>query len=293
MLNNLRRKRLQERDDFIFIDKADSGFQWVGELVSYLDNHATLGNQRCGQKPVYRSFSKAKSPKAYQNHVNGVWFDMIYCPKGSFLHCKKFDVPNPEFEIKQIYTPFLLGETEVTQELYQAVMDRNPSVLNDLQRPVENVSVYDAIRFCNKLSKLQGFEEYYKDGGYKKGYRLATLDEWEYAAKAGTQNQWSGTNDTRKLSEYTWNSDNSNSTPQPVAQLKPNKWGFYDMTGNVMEWCDRGSNLSFWGKEPCVGGNATYMPHPFYMMRIGESLWTDPKEKSKLRGFRIARSFIE
>jgi len=300
MLNNLRKKRIQKLDDFVFFDQADIGFQWVGESVSYQDDVATLGKQRYGQKERYRTLSRTKNPKAKSSYVNGVWFDMLYCPKGSFSRRSTFYVDDPRlnrYEIKQIWRPFLLGETEVTQELYHAVMGKNPSYWQtptDLQRPVENVSWNDAIRFCNKLSKLQGLEEYYKDGNYESGYRLAKRDEWEYAAKAGTDNLWAGTSDSSKLGEYAWNVRNTDdkNRVQPVARLKPNEWGFYDMTGNVHEWCDEFS-VDFWGKSPYVGGCANDIPIQKYMKRIGEIVWVKPTDKSMYKGFRIARSFIE
>ena len=176
-------------------------------------------------------------------------FNMIYC-KGDHID-------------------FLLGETEVTQELYELVMGYNPSKFkgeshsNSSQRPVESVTWYDAIMFCNKLSELQDknlyYEinniEYHNDGKSIKeasvkinekanGFRLPLSKEWVSAAKAGTNNQYAGTNDKSKLEEYAWFGENGNSvSTHPVATKKPNEWGFYDMTGNVREWCWDKTNL--------------------------------------------------
>jgi len=158
-------------------------------------------------------------------------------------------------------TSILMLNTEVTQKMYQDVMGKNPScfVLMGDNNPVECVSWYDAIYFCNKLSETCGYEPVYAvDGetdvskwGYKphygksilgditenktaNGFRLPTDDEWEYAAKGGQNYKYAGSDN---LDEVGWYDDNSGKTTHPVAQKKPNGYGLYDMSGNVVEWC--------------------------------------------------------
>ena len=169
--------------------------------------------------------------------------------------------------------------------LYELVMDYNPSEFkgeeDSSQRPVEYVTWYDAIDFCNKLSILLGKKPYYEIKIIKyidetqtnieeanvetnegaNGFRLPLSEEWKYAAKAGTNNQWSGTNDESKLEEYAWFEKNSNYQTHPVATKKPNEWGFYDMSGNVEEWCYDKNNNSLLRDGRVIRGGSWYDDH--------------------------------
>ena len=150
-------------------------------------------------------------------------------------------------------------KTEVTQELYESIMGENPSVFIGQNYPVECVSWYDAIYFCNKLSVAKGYEPVYSVNGntnvkawnytpHQKysirgeitqntsanGYRLPTVEEWQYAAKGGQDYTYAGSN---KINKVAWYDENSNHQSHPVAQKKENGYGLYDMSGNVDEWC--------------------------------------------------------
>jgi formylglycine-generating enzyme required for sulfatase activity len=127
--------------------------------------------------------------------------------------------------------PFELSVYEVTQEQYEAVMETNPSDFKGKQNPVENVSWYDAVEFCRKLSAMPAE----KSAGYV--YRLPTEAEWEYACRAGTTTDYSFDDSESDLGEYAWCRENSDGTTHPVGQKKPNAWGLYDMHGNEYEWC--------------------------------------------------------
>ncbi|MBR1725461.1 MAG: SUMF1/EgtB/PvdO family nonheme iron enzyme, partial [Muribaculaceae bacterium] len=164
--------------------------------------------------------------------VNGVSFNMIVVDGGTFTMGatpeQGSDADSDEKPAHQVtLSSYSIGQTEVTQELWQAVMGSNPSYFTgDLQRPVEWVSWDDCQTFITKLNQLTG-----------KNFRLPTEAEWEYAARGGNQSQnykFAGSNN---VDEVAWYRDNSGSTTHPVATKAPNELGLYDMSGNVWEWC--------------------------------------------------------
>ena len=159
--------------------------------------------------------------------VNGVSFDMIEVEGGTYKMGDDNSTVNDEKPAhNETIATFQIGKTEVTQELWQAVMGSNPSNFTGEENlPVEKVSWTDCNNFITKLNELTG-----------KNFRLPTEAEWEYASRGGNKSQGYTYSGSNTLDDVAWNKDNSDSKTHPVAQKQQNELGIYDMSGNVWEW---------------------------------------------------------
>ena len=163
--------------------------------------------------------------------VNGVQFTMMPVEAGTFTMGATSEQVNPGSDEKPTHqvtltNNYYIGQTEVTQALWKAVMGSKPSYYKGDNRPVEQVSWNDCHEFITKLNSLTGQK-----------FRLPTEAEWEYAARGGKKSkgyQYSGSNN---LDEVAWYGGNSSFQTHDVATKQPNELGVYDMSGNVWEWC--------------------------------------------------------
>ena len=237
-------------------------------------------------KTLKKSFSLAGSRK------NGLSFAMLVCGSmlaaslcascASNKVVEQIAIEDEERGINMVTIPgesYCIMDTEVTQEIYESVMGNNPSNFKgEKNLPVENVSWYNAASFCNKLSEQEGLEPVYSFEGETdveqwrnmvnkwdsfpdekikwnrsaNGYRLPTVEEWQYAARGGQAFKYSGSDDLQEVGWYGSVRDKTH----PVAQKKENGYGLYDMSGNVCEWCWDSNGSSYnctFGRSYCGG----------------------------------------
>ena len=162
---------------------------------------------------------------------NGISIDMVKVEAGTFMMGATSEMKKPYTDEKPVHqvtltNDYYMGKYEVTQALWQAVMGSNPSKFKSRNLPVEQVSWDDCQEFINKLNSITG-----------RRFRLPTEAEWEYAARGGKKSKGYQYSGSSKMSEVAWYTANSGSKTHPVGKKQANELGLYDMTGNVLEWC--------------------------------------------------------
>ena len=224
------------------------GIVSIGEHLLKVDKDGKLVSKRIhiteGSKNT--PITLKMGPPDFTEIIHKAEFEMIGIKGGAFNMGSKIGHEREKPVHRVTLSDFYLSKTEVTQELWQAVMGKNRSHFKGSQLPVEKVSWKDAQKFIVKLNELTG-----------KQYRLPTEAEWEYAAGGGEDNRttYAGGNDVKSLGEYAWFWGNSRRRTQKVAHKEPNGLGLYDMSGNVSEWCsDWYESYNAYPKTNPVGG---------------------------------------
>ncbi|HYF02799.1 MAG TPA: formylglycine-generating enzyme family protein [Patescibacteria group bacterium] len=193
-----------------------------------------------------------------------------------------------------------IGKYELLQFQWNAIMDTNPSSLSIDSLPVENITWFDAVEYCNQLSAKENLQQCYTTVGdsifwdtLANGYRLPTRAEWEYACHANTKTDFYTGNMTyhgcdtldAALDEAGWYCANSDNRPHKSGRKKPNAFGLYDMHGNVWEWCWDWSNES--NITRTLKGGSWYNASQFARVNVLYDL--PPHMSFSIYGMRVAR----
>lgn len=238
---------------------GNSRLLWEGTLaMSFLAMVLTMTSAGCDVKEEDKAERKEQQhgeslPRVGARFTNSIGMELVGIKAGLFLmgsehpdeslspELRKLEIAH-EVEIAQ---DFYISTTEVTNKQFRRFLsetnyrggkqgnkdfllhlkDRQFASYLGADRPVVFVSWYDATAFCRWLSKREG-----------KLYRLLTEEEWEYACRAGTGDKYAGTSGEGEVLDYAWLRGNSKNRPHNVGTKLPNRWGLYDMTGNVWEW---------------------------------------------------------
>ena len=264
---------LSKEADVSILLSTDGGKLFWPKPLEHLSGHAgknvPAGTSRCAVWDVFADRGEMQNDNICfkivasrwgENQtytVGGVSFTMVYVQGGTFTmgctgeqgeDCDKDESPAHSVTLSDYY----IGETEVTQALWTALMGSNPSTWKGDNLPVDNVSWEEARKFCSKLSQQTGHT-----------FQLPTEAEWEYAARGGNMSlgyKYSGSND---LSSVAWYKDNSNNQPHPVKEKQANELGIYDMSGNMAEWCQDWLGDYSSSAQTNPTGPASGSPRPF------------------------------
>jgi uncharacterized repeat protein (TIGR02543 family) len=309
-------------------DATNKAITWSSSdtAVATVSNDGTITAVAAGNTTI--TVTTADGGFTAQCEVTIYPTDMVRINAGTFMMGSPISEPEratgeTQHEVT-LTKGFYMGKYQVTQEQYEAVIGSNPSYFQTAvegetgtpgKLPVEKVSWYDAVEFCNKLSALEGLQEVYTISGRtpasgnpitgatvtadwsKNGYRLPTEAEWEYACRAGTTTAY---NTGETISDNTgWYSANSGSKTHQVGLKTANEWGLHDMHGNVLEWCwDLRADYTNEAQNDPTGGdtgsNRVRRGGSWFSssqsMRSANRFYGTPSDRDETYGFRLVRS---
>ncbi len=232
------------------------------------------------------------APSSYR--VNKVSFNMVRVEKGGFwMGAQRKDTAEFNYDRSAqidelpvhyvtMHEDYYIGQTEVTQKLWKAVMGYNPSAKKCPKRPVTNVNYYEVQEFLRRIDSITGMK-----------FRLPTEEEWEYAARGGKYSKgyiYSGSNEVDRVA---WHNGNT-SRLKKVKKRSANELGIYDMSGNVWEWCsskyrffdkERNATLGKDGEMYCIRGGGWQLPKT--SCRVSWRGKRLPDLKNSFGGFRL------
>jgi len=234
----------------------------------------------CG-KPEEPPAEGAAAPEQTAREVTtSGGIEMVLAPAGEFVMGDDGgeDDERPAHTVR--LSAFYMDKCEVTQRSYEELMGTNPSKLKQPDGPVEQVSWFNAVKYCNMRSLREGLAPCYDLETIAcdfeaSGYRLPTEAEWEYACRAGTRSRYSFGGDPAGLSARAWFEGNAQDRPHPVGGRRPNPWGLHDLHGNVAEWCHDVYSEGYYAESP--GDNPTGPPEGEERVLRGGS-WADEAE---------------